>query len=150
MLGTLFLVLAWAALAAAVALFWQSARAAFRAGPGVAEEDLVSVGRAALLDEKEATLRALKDLEFERGMGKVSEADYARLEAQYRARARVVLAALDADLGPWRARAEELAGPPPAPPPPSTPGAGAAPPPAADAPSVPPPAPDKPADEVAP
>jgi hypothetical protein len=115
-LGTVFLVLAWLALAAGIAFFWQSVRAALRAAPGPDDADLVSVDRAWLLDEKEAALRALKDLEFERGMGKVSEADFVRLQAQYRARARAVLAALDTDLGPWRARAEELVGPPPEPP----------------------------------
>jgi hypothetical protein len=79
-------------------------------GRGV-DEIAAAVGgdRAALLDEKNALLRALKDLEFERGVGKVSEDDFARLEASYRTRAKSVLAALDRDLGPWREKAEALA-----------------------------------------
>ena len=108
MLPIVFLSAASLMLVLALFAFWQSVRALF--GRGV-DEVAAAVGgdRAALLDEKNALLRALKDLEFERGVGKVSEADYARLEASYRARAKAVLAGLDRDLGPWREKAEQLA-----------------------------------------
>jgi ribosomal protein L40E len=108
MLPIVFLSAASLMLVLALFAFWQSVRALF--GRGV-DEVAAAVGgdRAALLDEKNALLRALKDLEFERGVGKVSEADFARLEASYRARAKAVLAGLDRDLGPWRERAEALA-----------------------------------------
>jgi len=108
MLPIVFLSAASLMLVLALFAFWQSVRALF--GRGV-DEVAAAVGgdRAALLDEKNALLRALKDLEFERGVGKVSEADFARLEASYRARAKAVLAGLDRDLGPWREKAEALA-----------------------------------------
>ena len=108
MLPIVFLSAASVMLVLALFAFWQSVRALF--GRGV-DEVAAAVGgdRAALLDEKNALLRALKDLEFERGVGKVSEADFARLEASYRARAKAVLAGLDRDLGPWREKAEALA-----------------------------------------
>jgi ribosomal protein L40E len=108
MLPIVFLSAASLMLVLALFAFWQSVRALF--GRGV-DEVAAAVGgdRAALLDEKNALLRALKDLEFERGVGKVSEADYTRLEASYRARAKAVLAGLDRDLGPWREKAEQLA-----------------------------------------
>jgi hypothetical protein len=108
MLPIVFLSAASLMLVLALFAFWQSVRALL--GRGV-DEVAAAVGgdRAALLDEKNALLRALKDLEFERGVGKVSEDDFARLEASYRARAKSVLAALDRDLGPWREKAEALA-----------------------------------------
>ena len=86
MLPIVFLTAASLMLVLALFAFWQSVRALF--GRGV-DEVAAAVGgdRAALLDEKGALLRALKDLEFERAVGKVSEADHARLEASYRARA---------------------------------------------------------------
>lgn len=59
-------------------------------------------------ERKRAILRALKDLEYERGVGKVSEADYAELSAQYRAEAKVLLRALENQDKPARDRAARL------------------------------------------
>jgi hypothetical protein len=94
-------------LALALLAFWQSVRALF--GRGVDDISAAIGGdRAALIDEKNSLLTALKDIEFERAVGKVSDADWKRLDAAYRARAKEVLAELDRDLGPWREKAEKL------------------------------------------
>ena len=61
---------------------------------------------AALSDEKAAVLRSIKDIAYEHALGKLSEGDFARLDQQYRARARAILRAEDQDLGPYRAEAE--------------------------------------------
>jgi len=109
-LPVLFIVLASAALLAALAALFASLRASL-AGPSV---DVLWTGaepdRGALEDEKNALLRALKDLEYEHEVGKIDDEDYARLERAYRARAKEVLGELDRDLRPYLSRAEALAG----------------------------------------
>jgi hypothetical protein len=52
--------------------------------------------RAALDREKTLTLRSIKELEFDRGMGKVSEKDFAEMSARLRARASRLMQQLDA------------------------------------------------------
>ncbi len=62
------------------------------------EGEPVSVGREeleALLWEKQATYLALKDLEFDRSMGKLSEADYQELSQRYKGKAISILKRLD-------------------------------------------------------
>lgn len=53
--------------------------------------------RAALEREKTLVLRALKELEFDRAMGKVSDADFTEMGSRLRARARSLLKQLDID-----------------------------------------------------
>lgn len=67
-----------------------------------------SEARLALVDEKAALLKALKELEFERDMGKISEQDFDAQNARYRARAKDVMRHLDAQLGDFRKQAEQL------------------------------------------
>jgi hypothetical protein len=55
--------------------------------------------RAALEREKTLTLRALKDLEFDRAMGKISEADFSEMTGRLRARAARLIGQLDAEGG---------------------------------------------------
>jgi len=55
--------------------------------------------RAALEREKVLALRALKELEFDRAMGKVSERDFAEMSARLRVRAAGLLRQLDAGAG---------------------------------------------------
>ena len=55
--------------------------------------------RAALEREKTLTLRAIKDLEFDRAMGKISEADFAEMGSRLRARATRLIGQLDAERG---------------------------------------------------
>lgn len=64
--------------------------------------------RAALIDEKNALLRAIKDIAFEHEVGKLSDADFERLDRSYRLRAKDVLRKLDEDLAPFVERAEKL------------------------------------------
>ena len=51
--------------------------------------------RAALEREKTLVLRAIKDLEFDRAMGKIAEKDFAEMSARLRARAARLLRQLD-------------------------------------------------------
>ena len=107
-MSTVFIVLGVFAIVGVLVSLWQSIR--FASADTASElSDVTTQERAALLDEKNAVLRAIKDLEFERAVGKLSDEDFARLDAKYRSRAKHLLAALDADLGTWRARAEEVA-----------------------------------------
>ena len=55
--------------------------------------------RAALEREKSLVLRAIKDLEFDHAMGKVSESDFAEISARLRARASRLLRQLDRSSG---------------------------------------------------
>jgi hypothetical protein len=55
--------------------------------------------RAALEREKLMTLRAIKELEFDRAMGKVSEADWQEMSGRLRARASGLIRQLDAGAG---------------------------------------------------
>jgi hypothetical protein len=52
--------------------------------------------RAALEREKTLALRTIKELEFDRGMGKVSEKDFGEMSARLRARAARLMRQLDA------------------------------------------------------
>jgi hypothetical protein len=52
--------------------------------------------RVALEREKTLVLRSIKELEFDRGMGKVSESDFAEMSARLRARAARLMRQLDA------------------------------------------------------
>ncbi len=52
--------------------------------------------REAMLREKALVLRSIKELEFDRGMGKVNDADYAEIGARLRARAMDVMREIDA------------------------------------------------------
>lgn len=66
--------------------------------------------RAALEREKTLVLRSLKELEFDRAMGKVSDADFHEMGGRLRFRARSLLKQLDVDGTAWRGLIErELA-----------------------------------------
>jgi len=55
--------------------------------------------RAALEREKALVLRAIKELEFDRAMGKMSEKDFAEMSARLRTRAAGLMRQLDAGVG---------------------------------------------------
>ena len=55
--------------------------------------------RAALEREKALALRSIKELEFDRSMGKVSDKDFAEMDARLRARAAGLIRQLDAGEG---------------------------------------------------
>ncbi len=59
-------------------------------------------------DAKRAALRALRDLEYEKGIGNVSPADYAKLLEKYRAEAKRTMRVVDEERKEARLRAEKL------------------------------------------
>jgi hypothetical protein len=62
--------------------------------------------RAALEREKALVLRSLKELEFDKAMGKVSDKDFAEMGTRLRSRAVRLMGQLDADVG-YRAAIEQ-------------------------------------------
>lgn len=58
--------------------------------------------RAALEREKTLVLRAIKELEFDRAMGKVSDSDFAEMAGRLRARAITLMKQLDVDVLGYR------------------------------------------------
>ena len=86
-------------LALATSAWWLVRAAALLARPedasvlAVAGEDL---GRTELLREKRSLLRAIKEVEFDRGLHKIGDEDAAAATARYRARAIEILRILDA------------------------------------------------------
>jgi hypothetical protein len=59
-------------------------------------------------EQKRSVLRALKDIEFERSVGKISDEDYAQLAKKYREEARRLLQTIDEKSADGRERAEAL------------------------------------------
>lgn len=101
---------AFTLLSGAVLLFWETLRLVLDPSqPGDADEgDDDGAALAVLEARKNAALGALKDLEFERSIGRIGEEDHRALEARYRAEARAAMKAVDEGVGPWRARAEAM------------------------------------------
>ena len=102
--------LAFVALASAVLFFWETLRVVFDPNaPGdeaaIGDEEGLPVELEA---RKRAALRALRDLEFERAIHRLSDEDYKALEQKYRAEARAAMRAIDADLGDWLKRADTM------------------------------------------
>jgi hypothetical protein len=89
-----FLGLAAFSLAQVVSLLLRSARALVTEPPSEVEQ---ATGRRKkeLEREKASLLKALKELEFDHEMGKVSDVDFREIGGQYRARAMRVLRQLD-------------------------------------------------------
>lgn len=111
-MGPALLVLAAGILLGTIAFLWASVRTL--SGDAPLPEDLAVVavrvdGRGALAEKKKTILRALKDLEHERAVGKIDETDYQEISASYREQAKEVMRQLDAELEPLRERAEALA-----------------------------------------
>jgi hypothetical protein len=104
-----FIVLAALALLVSIAFVWRALRVLFG---GEAQSDLAQSQamrhRAELLVEKDAVLRSLKDLEFEKQVGKISDDDFKRLDAEFRTRAKRILKLLDDDLKEHREKARAL------------------------------------------
>ena len=80
--------------------------------PEIGEQTEMVAGRtrAALEREKMLVLRSIKEVEFDRAMGKISDADFNEMAGRLRARAAGLLRRLDADSTGYRALIErELA-----------------------------------------
>jgi hypothetical protein len=101
------LVIAGGALAGVIGLLWASVQALTGESPLTLEEALTLGAPSAEEEQKRAVLRALKDLEYERSVGKISEEDYAELSERYRAEAKRLIQLLDAGSGAERERAEK-------------------------------------------
>lgn len=88
--STVFASLAWLSLIAALCAGWYM---------GISDHvpgRRTMTNRTALEAEKRTILRALKELEFDHGLGKTSTDDYAQLAAPYRARMMEIYRGLDA------------------------------------------------------
>ena len=104
--GAAILVLAGGALLGVIAVLWASVRT-LSGETAITLEEAVLLGAPSSAEEqKRAVLQALKDLDYERSVGKVSDADYEELLRRYRTEAKRLLRAVDEDLAPRRARAE--------------------------------------------
>jgi hypothetical protein len=108
-LPIIFITLASGALLFAISFVWASLRSLFGGETELwVEQSLAVRRRGELLDEKEAVLRSLKDLEFERDVGKLSQEDWKRLDTEFRVRAKRILKQLDDDLREHREKAAKL------------------------------------------
>jgi hypothetical protein len=109
LLPFLFMAASALALLAAISFLWSSLRTLLGGEHDLYLEQSVAVRRRMeLLDEKDAVLKSLKDLEFERDVGKVSDEDFKRLDAEFRQRAKRILRSLDDDLREHRDKAHKL------------------------------------------
>lgn len=108
-LPTVFLIGAAGMLLGGLFSLWSSFRAAFGASdvPDL-QGTIEAMSRQQLLEQKQTLLQTLQDLRFDRDAGKISERDFGRLEKSLRERAKDVLRLLDADVEPFRRKAEEM------------------------------------------
>jgi hypothetical protein len=72
------------------------------------EDALTLAPPSAEEEHKQALLRALNDLEYERSVGKISQQDYSELSARYRAQAKQLIKILDDERTVALERAEQL------------------------------------------
>ena len=102
------LVLAGSVLIGVIFVLWSSVQGLTGEGELSLDEALSLAAPSAPEEEKRSVLRTLKDLEYERSVGKISEEDYAELAARYTARAKELIQAVDADIGQAKEHAERL------------------------------------------
>ena len=112
--ATSILVVAAGGLLGVIAILWGSIRILSGDAPlppDLEELDMRSGdgGGDALTSRKKMLLRALKDLDNERAIGKLDTDDFEPIAAQYRNELKVVLAKIDDQLAPNRALAEAAA-----------------------------------------
>lgn len=107
-LGLSLLTLAAGALLGVIALFWSSVRNLSGETPLSLDEALGLGAPSTEEEQKRSILRALKDLEFERSVGKISEQDYVEFSTRYRADAKRLIAAVDDTIAPAQALAQSL------------------------------------------
>ncbi len=104
--GAVMITLAAGTVLAAITLFWQSLNGLSGTAPLSLEEALGFGAQSAEEERKQSVLRILKDLEYERAVGKLSDQDYLTLATKYRSEAMALLAVVDENLGPAREEAE--------------------------------------------
>jgi hypothetical protein len=109
--GALLLALAFLALTSAIVWLWSSLLALDSDTPLTLDEALATVVPTAEEERKQSVLRALKDLEYERVVGKISSEDFTTLVTKYRREAKELLYLIDqgkaAELGTAEAELEE-------------------------------------------
>jgi hypothetical protein len=118
-LGSALLVLAATALLGTIGLLWTSVRTLSGDAPlPLQMEAAASTARGAdpgapsadsLSDRKRRALRALKDLENERALGKIDDEDYRQLSSTYREQAKDVMREMEREVAPLREDAERIA-----------------------------------------
>lgn len=104
------LVLAAGILLGVIALFWASLRVLSGDAalpPELEALDATAHAVDALASRRKMLIRALKDLDNERALGKLEDIDYEQLSHTYRGELKEVLARIDASLAPHRPKAEE-------------------------------------------
>jgi hypothetical protein len=106
------LVLAAGVLLGVIALFWASLR--ILSGDAALSPELEALDATAhavdaFAARKKMLLRALKDLDNERALGKLEDEDYETLSHTYRGELKEVLGRIDASLEPHRPKAEDAA-----------------------------------------
>jgi len=100
------LILSGSALLLVIWLLWSSVQA-LTGGSELTFEEAFSMGtRSAEEEQKRAVLRALKDLEYERSVGKIGDDDYQEYAARYRAEAKRLIQGLEENLAEGRKQVE--------------------------------------------
>jgi hypothetical protein len=102
------LVAAFCALLGVLGFLWLSVQSLTGDSPLTLDEALTLGQPSAEEEQKRAVLRALKDLDYERSVGKISDDDYRDLSARYREEAKRLIERVDESLTPARERAEKL------------------------------------------
>src|SRR5262245_44748833 len=105
--GAGFLGLAAAFLVIAVWVIYRAARALVDEPPPVGVDRASGRRKKELEREKAALLKALKELEFDHEMGKVSDVDFREIGGQYRGRAMRVMRQLDEAGADYKALVEK-------------------------------------------
>ena len=107
-MGMALMTLSAVTMLAGIGLLWSSVQSLTGEANLSLDEALSFAAPSAEEERKRAVLRALKDLEFERSVGKISQDDYDELSSRYRAEAKELLRALEAEQKPDIEKAEEL------------------------------------------
>lgn len=100
--------LAFCLLLLSISLAWASVTTASESEEMTLEEALDLAAPARDEERKLATLRGIKDLEYERSLGKISEQDYQDLIQRYRGEAKRLLQKLDTSEAALRRQALDL------------------------------------------
>jgi hypothetical protein len=103
---TALLVLAAGALCLVISLAWISLEKLGGTSELSLDEALALAAPTAAEEQKRAVLRTLKDLEYERSVGKITPEDFEATSAHFRAEAKRLIAEADSSLGTRLERAE--------------------------------------------
>ncbi len=110
--GPSILVLAGGTLLGTITLLWASLRTLGGDAPLPADLEALagrSMAPSDLVSRKATILRAIKDLEHERSIGKLDDADFDEVASRYRDEAKSIIRALDGEVAPKLARAQQIA-----------------------------------------